>query len=90
MLEKLQSPRILGIHNDYVEGYKKGYTAGLKVLDACNWSFSFLRIATSMRQGELFEMFLEPQAGAGAQGMVRGSAAGYTAMMSKLRARNFY
>ena len=31
MLENLQT-RVLGIHNDYVEGYKKGYTAGLKVI----------------------------------------------------------
>jgi hypothetical protein len=32
MLEGLQHNRVLGTHNSYVQGYKKGYTAGLKVI----------------------------------------------------------
>jgi hypothetical protein len=32
MLEGLQANRVLGTHNSYVQGYKKGYTAGLKVI----------------------------------------------------------
>jgi hypothetical protein len=35
-------------------------------------------------------LILGMQAGAGAQGMVQGSAAGYKAMINKLRARQFF
>jgi hypothetical protein len=63
MLESLQANCALGTHNSYVHGYKKGYTAGLKVI--------MLWIPFFVWQGFHGNLMFELKVG-GAQGMVKG------------------